>query len=392
MGKTSIVIGGNHHNTTGLVRSLGRKGIHSVLILHNSNPNADLFVLRSKYVCKSIVVKNNEEIVTALFGLKKEGEKQVVFCTSDVAASAIDLNRDELSAFFYLPCTTIQGRLTKLMNKDVMADLALKCGLNIPVSFVLDHTESALTTVPYPCITKPIMSIKGSKADIKICSNEGELKKYLEKNQSEAIQVQKYIDKAAEYQLIGLCCSGEVIIPGKSIILTQSICSNTGYLKYVELDGTEPIEECMKFLKETGFSGLFSMEFLRDKVGNDYFMEINFRNDGNAISVTEAGINLPWLWYLYCTQGSISFNSESEKIREVYICPELSELRFWIKGEISFRRMWKEIRQADSYMDFASDDPAPTHGWLDFYKLLTTYLVSKYCPFIFKLAKWLKRK
>ena len=34
------------------------------------------------------------------------------------------------------------------------------------------------------------------------------------------------------------------------------------------------------FIREVGYTGLFSMEFLRDKYGNDYFMEINFRMMG----------------------------------------------------------------------------------------------------------------
>ena len=39
--------------------------------------------------------------------------------------------------------------------------------------------------------------------------------------------------------------------------------------------------------------------FVRDNEGNDYFLEINMRNDGNAYCVTSAGVNLPYIWCYY---------------------------------------------------------------------------------------------
>ena len=47
------------------------------------------------------------------------------------------------------------------------------------------------------------------------------------------------------------------------------------------------LNACKKFIKHIEYQGLFSMEYLRDKQENDYFMEINLRNDGNGICVTE---------------------------------------------------------------------------------------------------------
>ena len=59
------------------------------------------------------------------------------------------------------------------------------------------------------------------------------------------------------------------------------------------------IEKVEKFIREIGYKGLFSVEFIRDAVGNDYFLEINMRNDGNAYCVQCAGVNLPNIWYKY---------------------------------------------------------------------------------------------
>ena len=46
--KKTIVIGGNHHNTLGVIRSLGRKGVMPYVILTSGDNNS--FVLKSKYI------------------------------------------------------------------------------------------------------------------------------------------------------------------------------------------------------------------------------------------------------------------------------------------------------------------------------------------------------
>ena len=99
-----------------------------------------------------------------------------------------------------------------------------------------------------------------------------------------------------------------VVIPGVTrLIWASSESSNTGI---VEIDGFDkyddiPLDRVRSFIRATGYSGSFSVEFLRDKEGRDYFMEINFRNDGNAIVATAANVNLPAMWWEHATGGSV---------------------------------------------------------------------------------------
>ena len=67
------------------------------------------------------------------------------------------------------------------------------------------------------------------------------------------------------------------------------------------------------------------MEFLRGKDGKDYFMEINFRNDGNSICVTASGMNLPYIWYLY--NSGLSYEKELcyETMHGVIVMPEFDD-------------------------------------------------------------------
>lgn len=372
-----IVFGGNHHNTLGVIRSLGREGVFPVVLLHDEGNSGNRGLLKSKYIKYYKLVSNCIEGIDYLNNLAPSNEKRIIICCSDDASSCIDENRNILSKHYLIPCCAKQGEITRLMNKQVMGDYSKQVGFFVPSDVVIKNGIIPEGVV-YPCITKPIKSIYGSKDDIKVCGNREELEKTLRNTKSPQIQAQHFIAKEFEYQLIGCSLNGgeEIIIPGRSRIITQPTCTNTGFLKYEHLDGTEPIEECKRFIRGIKYSGLFSMEFLRGIDRKDYFMEINFRNDGNSICVTEAGVNLSFLWYAY--NSGLDWKSIiPSDIKEIYVMPEFTELGMWYIGDISFARMIKEFKLSDVYMDFATDDPKPTHGKFDFIICFFKYLIKK---------------
>ena len=361
-----VVIGGNHHNTLGVIRSLGKVGIAPLVILTSGDDNS--FVLKSKYIQRSWVVKGSEEAIkTLLHELASIDSKSVVIGCHDGISSAIDSNRDILLPYFEIPGTKKTGEITRLMNKKAMGELATQVGLNVPETIILNKNSfTENRNIPYPCITKPVESKSGSKSEIVICNTPEELASFF--NGSKYLKdyiVQRYIKKTIEFQLIGcsLDFGNEVIIPGVSVILRQTKSSNTGFLHYTQLDGTfgQTLENTKTFIKKVGYSGLFSVEFLRNNIGKDYFMEMNFRNDGNAIAVTNAGVNLPYIWYLYCIGAD--YKNEIKTIHDEYVMPEFVELSLFQRGIIS-RKEWKQdMKKATTFMDYDFEDPAPTDGW-----------------------------
>jgi D-aspartate ligase len=385
-----IVFGGDHHNTLGVIRSLGRCGIMPDVLLHTRNANSKKGLLTSKYINSFKIVPSSEEGVEYLKTICEEGKKKIVICTSDDASSVIDQNRDCLLNYFFIPGCERQGEVTRLMNKKTMGEYASSVGLMVPRDVMVENCVIP-TNVTFPCITKPILSIEGSKDDIIVCKRREELESFLSKTNCLKFQLQQFIDKEFEYQLIGcsLDCGNSVIIPGRARILSQPVCTNTGFLKYEHLDGTEPIEQCEKFLKGIQFSGLFSMEFLRGKDGKDYFMEINFRNDGNSISVTEAGVNLPYIWYAHCCNLDWQEKAQFD-IKEIHVMPEYTEVGLWYIGDISFSRMIREFRMTNFYMDYSKDDPMPTNGKLGLLACFVKYLIKKPLRMLLKFLK-LKR-
>ena len=356
-----FIIGGNHHNTLGVIRSLGYKGLKPIVLLVSDKIGKNNYVLRSKYISKFKSFINYQDVMDWLINNASENSGSVILCTSDGASSAVDMNYDKLAATYHIPNAKKEGVINHFMNKEIMSELARKIGMTVPPTYLYDHTNPLPKNIEFPCIIKPLLSIEGSKSDIKICNTFEELNSFIkDTSHCERIQIQKFIEKDYEYQLIGCSLEGgkKVIIPGVSHVIRPSKCSNTGFLRYKSLDMTYPVKLAKKFIQEIGYSGLFSMEFLRDKNGKDYFMEINFRNDGNAICVTASGVNLPYIWYLANSNKSIEHEPMILR-KEVFVMPEFDDFVNVLKGKISLLSWIKALRSTDCFMEYDHTDVSP---------------------------------
>ena len=365
-----IVIGGCHHNMLGVLRSLGQKGINSYVIIETNEETP--YVLKSKYIKFSWKVRTENEVLDILRKyVYLFPSKPVVIACSDNLSSLLDQNKDELSKHYFIPGAEKQGVITCLMNKEEMIKLAADSGFLIPQSTATDTNSSERVNISMPWIVKPLVSKDGAKSDIERIYSYTDWENYKKKH-GVKVQVQQLIDKEFEYQLIGLSLYGgsEVIIPGVSHVIRPAATTNTGFLHYEPLNKSfESVVKAGKdFLKATTYSGLFSLEFLRGKDGKDYFMEINFRNDGNAICVTAAGVNLPYIWYLYNVSGNYRSEIENRIIKPVYIMPEFSDLSYMIHGKLGFFTWIKDIIRTDSYMEFDFHDQKPF--WTLFFQRL----------------------
>ena len=358
---TPIIIGGNHHNTLGVIRALGYRGIESIVILVTED--TDPYVAYSKYIQKCVIFKTKQEIVPFLVKYAKNvNGKSVILSCADFVTSELDLYYDTLIDHYYIPTAKKQGVCNHFMNKGTMANLAKKIGIKIPKSWIVeDNTEINVNEVDFPCIIKPLASILGSKVEIKIFHDGESLASYLIENKGHRFIIQKYIDRDFEYQLIGcsLNYGEEIIIPGYSKCIRPCPGTNTGFLEYKPFEGFVcDLNSCKEFIRKIGYQGLFSMEYLRDKQGNDYFMEINMRNDGNGICVTGAGMNLPYIWYQYCIEGD--YKTEIlNKINDIYVMPEFDDFMLVLKRKVSLCTWWKDYRHTTTFMEYCKMDPKP---------------------------------
>lgn len=370
-----IVIGGQHHNTLGVIRSLGRNGIKPIVIL--TSKKKDTYISRSKYISEFIQLDDSNKVVPYLLNYGKEvGSKRVIITCHDKISATLDEYMDELTEWFFVPGTS-DKRLLKLANKDEMSQLAIEVGLNVPFS-ITNLSEFSLGIDKFPVITKPLASKDGSKRDIVVCNTPEELTNFFDSRKGRKFQVQQFIDKLFEFQLIGCSIDGgkEVIIPGVSKLIRMGLGSNTGFLEYTYLtsDYDEVVNKTKDFISATGYSGLFSVEFIRGKDGKDYFLEMNFRNDGNAICTTNAGANLPYFWVQRCLRKEVEIPRITHN---EFVMPEYNELTFWCSGAVSTIDFLKDLFKSTSYMEYAADDPGPTHGYRDFIIKLLMVMIKR---------------
>lgn len=349
-----IIIGGDHYNTYGIVRSLGEKGILSTVFIQGQNLGS--FVLKSKYIKGGKVLLTDDELLKSLEGYDLE-KKPVVFCCSDQALSFVLNYYERLIDRFILPVCK-DFKLTKsLIEKDYITAFAEQHGVNVPHSWTAKNRRIP-SGIIYPVITKPLTSISGHKTDLVVCFNEEELKQVLERPDHCAdYQIQQYIEYEKEVSILGcVLADGEVFFSGCIDKLRTCMIGTSSYAVMVDntLLGSEKTR-LETLLKATGYTGLFSAEYLL-KDGRYYFLEVNFRNDGNTYVATSAGINLPYIWYSSCC------GERSDKIKGRFPCYFMLDLEDFIarkKNGVSFSQWNRDRKKAHCFLVFDKNDTKP---------------------------------
>lgn len=356
MSQNIMIIGsGSHHNTLGVIRAIGRANLGVDLVTYDKSKMN--FVACSKYVTTYHSLACKEELFTYLNSLPISQNKQIVISCADAVTEELNLHREILSEKYIIPGHPLQGRMLELMDKTTMISMAAKHNIFAPETW---HLPEEYSKVTFPCITKARVSSHGGKADIIICYSKNELDSFLKENDDD-IFVQSYINKKEEVQFIGCSLNGgeDIIIPGMTKVFRSQPNTNTGFLEYgpIEPFYNETVENAKAYIKDCQYSGLFSIEFLRDQDDRIWFLEINFRNDGNAICVTEAGINLPLIW-VKANNGE-DYKNEIKTPKKVVVMPEFQDFKLVLQRKVGILQWLKDWKRTDAFMEYASDDKRP---------------------------------
>lgn len=289
-----IVFGCNHQNMLGLVRSLGEKGIRPYCVCLKSN---DGLVFRSKYPAECHYAESPQagfEYIVNHFS--NESVKPVLLSSDDMTETLFDIQATSLREHFIIPASAEDGKLTRLMSKKNIAELAVKYGFKVPWMITINKDLEISKDLTYPVFTKSVKSIDGGKKEERKCNNEDELKAVLLDCKADGLLVQQFIDKVDEIDFIGYSANGVVYLPYIQHQLRFSDHAYGGYHRFDKTEDNDLTRNIRKMLEDINFQGLFSVEFLVDRDGEWYFTEVNFRHDGHDYLITNAGINLPWLY------------------------------------------------------------------------------------------------
>lgn len=335
-----IVVAFNGFNSYGMVRSLGEGGIRPIVLLPRDDIN---FVAKSKWVHQVIYYNEKNEIPNILLSsFATQQIRPIVICCEDQLQSIIDMNYNRLSPHFILSnCNKKQGDISRQMDKDIQISLANKTGLDTPSSWHMAIGDSIPNGITFPCIAKPYKSVEGSKSNIRICYNEHQL---LEVDKSIEYTIQQFIEKDYEIILWGTSIgNGEYYIPGVTRKIRQfpNVWGLSSYcvLESFDLHPTLNIRNIYKFLRNLGYTGMFSIEMAK-KDNKYYFLEINLRNDGKQYFATAAGANLPLL-YIKSLLGE-KFIQPSVSL-PTYAMGELTDFRQVLRKKVGLLKWIKDL-------------------------------------------------
>ncbi len=360
-----IVIGGNHINTLGVVRSLGENKIYPYLIVIGKKKS---YISKSKYVKESYCCDSSEEKILDILTNKINILKKRCYLipTSDYASSIIDKNLKKLSKKYILPSiNNKENYVNKYMDKFTQYELSKECNIKMPKTVIIDLEKQIVDNKIYPCILKPCVSAKGEKSDIRICNTKGDyylaIEEFKEKKYN-SVLLQEFIDYEYEYDVPGYSDGINVYIP--SIIKKYNIYPvKRGSTSYGLITNANVInlEKIKKLFKKINYNGIFDIELFY-KNNTVYLNEINFRNSAISYGLTRNKEYIAADWIFLNEKIN---NRKTKNKRDYFFMVEDYNLKLVLSKNISVLKFIKELIYTKKYAYINFKDPKPL-----FYKIL----------------------
>nr|WP_295305743.1 ATP-grasp domain-containing protein [uncultured Blautia sp.] len=363
-----VLVTKEHYNPLGIVRTLGEAGIRPVVVAVNGNLK---FVGQSKYVKEKYYVDSTEEGINLIIDKYADSEeKSFILTGDDVTVAMLDKYYDRLKDYFYFYNAGEKGRIAHYMNKDVMLDLVVKYGIKIAKTWKVKVNEIPKDIV-YPIMTKAINSLGSEWKDIVyICHNDAELIEAFKHMKSEKVLLQQYIEKVDEFSFDAISVNrGKdvwVIIEANQIYNIPDKYSPYWVIKNSKNKKMQ--EKIEKVIGEIGLEGIFEFEFIQDREGALWFLEINFRNTALGYSTTVAGMPQVVYWCESMEKGFIDREKYYKDIPEgMTAMAECFDYDVRVKTGVLSKEEWlKQYMSTECKMYMGRDDYVPFQLFMEY--------------------------
>ncbi len=363
-----VLVTKEHYNPLGIVRTLGEAGISPIVVAVKGDLK---FVGQSKYVKEKYYVDSTEDGINLIIDkFANENEKSFILTGDDVTVAMLDKHYDRLKDYFIFYNAGESGRIAYYMNKDVMMNLVVKHGIKIAKTWKVNVGEIPEDIV-YPIMTKAINSIGSEWKDIVyICHDDIELSEAFSHIRSKKVLIQQYIEKVDEFSFDAISVNhGQdvwVIIEANQVYNIPDKYSPYWIIKNSENKDMQ--EKIANVIKEIGLEGIFEFEFIQDKDGNLWFLEINFRNTALGYSTTVAGMPQVIHWCDSMEKGFIDKEKYYKKIPDgLTAMAECFDYDVRVKTGIVSKEEWlKEFMSTECKMYMGRNDYEPFRLFMEY--------------------------
>jgi D-aspartate ligase len=319
------------------------------------------YVLGSKYISFGKSFDSCPDAVDYLVNdYPVKAHRPVLFTLPDPPAYYVDLHQDALKEKFILFSAGEPGKVVYWMDKSNISNLARKHGFTVPWSLKLSKGDPFPRNLDYPVFTKSANSTEGGKVDEGICRSEEELKARIEGMVSKDFLVMQYIRKVKEINYFGIAIKDHVYIDYHDLRERFPVDGYGYYNSFHLCEYDEMHDRMVNMIKETGYQGLFDVEFLVPDDGKMYFTEVNFRVDGEVYKMIP-GINMPdyWCKLVDLPEGMLPERLETKK-NGFWGMTEINDFKISVlSGKVGFFKWLYQFITADKLMLLNFRDPRP---------------------------------
>jgi predicted ATP-grasp superfamily ATP-dependent carboligase len=368
-----VILHAKGTNPLGLAvaRSLGKKNIDFAVITEN-NPS---ITASSKY-CHERIISDSD-----FLGYAGLSELDIVFpVMNDDVILGLAKNASKLRCTLGFSDYTV---LEKVIHKNQMVRHAIEQGISCPETiFINQKTDFENLKIPanFPVVLKPDLGYGGRGISIvrDTPAFHAAGKNQLMNRGSFIIQEKISYDYKCT---VGVLCNRESEL--KRICILKEVRNHpvgTGPACCVEsIYRQDIVDICKKLMKSLNFYGIADIDFLIDRDGKPWFMEINPRFWGSCQGAIAAGVDFPFLLYKMITEGDLdtSLNYRTGIRCRYVIFDDLMHLATIISGR--YPRGFK-MRTVMNFLDFYGDDGYYVFSWDDIkpFFILISIKLSQY--------------
>lgn len=303
-----VVLLGSDFKALGVARSLGQRGIPSVVI--DNTPRSAWF---SRYVVKRFrwhTQMDDDALVPFLLNIGKNNhlDRWVLFPMQDEVVQLVASNTQQLSQVFTL-VTQGWDIVQWATDKRRTYQMAEETGVPYPrTSYPANEEELATLEIPFPCIIKPAISVRlqysthlkalPARSPDELLLQYRLAREYIDPAE---VMIQEIIpgDGKTQYSLAAYCKDGRILTSMTARRIRQYPIDYGLGSSFVEATPVpallEPAEKLLSYMR---VSGMIEVEFKFDERDQQYkLLDINLRPWGWHTLCIACGLDFPYMQY-----------------------------------------------------------------------------------------------